>query len=200
MITLLSLLVSLLLIAMAHEGGHWVAARLNTVTVPLVHIGVGPHLVQFEAFGTRWRLGLLPLGGYTRVHGMLNSDARVPVQGDYRLLLPLQQGFIVAGGPVGNLFAACVLMATLAVADGLPWPEVLRTALQAPAYIVHGLVVLWSNGLGLELDGPQLSRFDGTWRGFVGALAAGNVIVGLVNLLPSPVTDGGRLLNLILRK
>jgi membrane-associated protease RseP (regulator of RpoE activity) len=98
MITLLSLLVSLLLIAMAHEGGHWVAARLNTVTVPLVHIGVGPHLVQFEAFGTRWRLGLLPLGGYTRVHGMLNSDARVPVQGDYRLLLPLQRQTAAVAG------------------------------------------------------------------------------------------------------
>lgn len=197
MITLLFLLCAFGIMATVHEAGHKLAAALCRVTVPKVQIGVGPSLFTFNFWRTTWTFGILPLGGYTRVHGMLASDARVPVVGDFRYLHPIQQGMIVLGGPLGNLVLASSIHQVLCLMDGGSFGEAWMAAACAPFTIGQGVLALWADAIGIHIDGMDLRTMDGTVRGMLHTLATGSFIVALLNLVPTPVTDGGRLLKLI---
>lgn len=197
MITILFLLVAFMIMATVHELGHKVAAAVCRVAVPRVQIGVGPSLFSFTAWRTKWTFGILPLGGYTRVHGMLPSDARVPVLGDYRLLHPVQQGLVVLGGPLGNMVLACALHAMLCILDGGGAGEAIAAAARAPLAIGHGVLALWMDAIGIHLNAMDLRTMDGSWHGMLHTLATGTWLVAILNLVPTPVTDGGRLVKLI---
>ena len=58
-------LVLLTVIVFVHELGHYVIARLNGVKVEVFSIGFGQEIYGFtDRMGTRWKLSLIPLGGY----------------------------------------------------------------------------------------------------------------------------------------
>lgn len=57
------------LIILVHEGGHFVAARLNKIKVNEFSIGMGPKLFQFEKGGTKYTLRLILFGGYCSMEG-----------------------------------------------------------------------------------------------------------------------------------
>lgn len=197
MIIIPFLLFAFAAMATVHELGHKFAAWLCRVTVPKVQIGVGPSICTFRFWRTAWTFGILPLGGYTRVHGMLASDARVPVLGDFRLLHPIQQGFIVLGGPLGNIALACALHGLLALTDGAAFTDTMMAAARAPLSIGAGVIALWLDAVGIHMDAMDLRTMDGSWHGMVHTLATGSFLVALLNLVPTPVTDGGRLVKLI---
>ena len=53
-----------------HEWGHYWVARRNGVHVEVFSIGFGPELFGWtNAAGTRWKICLLPLGGYVKMFG-----------------------------------------------------------------------------------------------------------------------------------
>ncbi len=57
-----------------HELGHFIVGRLCGVKVDAFSLGFGPELFAYtDRSGTRWRLGLLPLGGYVKFHGDANG-------------------------------------------------------------------------------------------------------------------------------
>ena len=62
----LNILLAILMIGLVicfHEFGHFLIARLNGVTVTEFSIGLGPRLLSWKMWGTRWSLKLLPFGG-----------------------------------------------------------------------------------------------------------------------------------------
>lgn len=197
MITLLYLFGAFAIMAMVHETGHKLTAALCRVAVTKVQIGVGPTLFTVKFWRTSWTFSVLPLGGYTRVHGMLPSDARVPVRGDFRLLHPVQQGLVILGGPLGNIALACALHAVLCLVDGGSTMAMLEAAARAPFAIAYGVLALWADAVGIHIDALDLRTGIDTARGMLHTLATGSFIVALLNLMPTPVTDGGRLVKLI---
>ena len=51
-----------------HELGHYLMARLTGLRVEVFSIGLGPEIVgRTDRAGTRWKLGLVPLGSYPHV-------------------------------------------------------------------------------------------------------------------------------------
>ena len=53
-----------------HELGHYLVARINGVRVEIFSVGFGPELLGIDdRHGTRWKICLLPLGGYVKFHG-----------------------------------------------------------------------------------------------------------------------------------
>jgi regulator of sigma E protease len=58
----------------AHELGHFIAARLCGMEVPLFSIGFGPTILRFSSGGTEFRLGLFPLGGFVKIAGDAVSE------------------------------------------------------------------------------------------------------------------------------
>src|SRR4029079_16825839 len=64
----------LTIIVFFHELGHFLVARLCGVAVKTFSIGFGPELIGFtDRKGTRWRVSLIPLGGYVRFLGDENE-------------------------------------------------------------------------------------------------------------------------------
>ena len=63
-----------------HEWGHYWVARRNGVRVEVFSIGFGPEIIGWtNELGTRWKIGLIPLGGYVKMFGE-NLTSVTPLQ------------------------------------------------------------------------------------------------------------------------
>src|SRR5207244_10641705 len=64
----------LTIVVFFHELGHFLVARWAGVRVKTFSVGFGPELIGFnDRKGTRWRLSLIPLGGYVKFLGDENE-------------------------------------------------------------------------------------------------------------------------------
>ncbi|MEO8722698.1 MAG: RIP metalloprotease RseP [Sphingobium sp.] len=112
-----------------HEMGHYLVARWCGVKAEVFSIGFGPELFGWvDRRGTRWRIALLPLGGYVKFMGDMNAASQsdpawleLPAAERAKSFpaKPLwQRAAIVAAGPVINLVFAVVLLGGLAYVRG----------------------------------------------------------------------------------
>lgn len=123
--TLISFAVAITILVFVHEMGHYWVARRFGVRVEVFSIGFGPEIFGWtDRHGTRWRVSLVPLGGYVRFFG----DADAASGADHAALArmspeeraaafhtkPLwQRALIVAAGPIVNILFAVVIYAAL---------------------------------------------------------------------------------------
>ncbi|MEZ5839617.1 MAG: RIP metalloprotease RseP [Hyphomicrobiales bacterium] len=113
-----------------HELGHFLVARWAGVTVEVFSVGFGREIVGFnDRHGTRWRLSMIPLGGYVKFLGDENAasvpdaDAIAAMPEDVRRnsLAGKSVGWrsaIVAAGPIANFILAIVVFTMLFAAYG----------------------------------------------------------------------------------
>lgn len=120
-------LVVLMVIVFVHEMGHYLVARWNGIAIQTFSIGFGPELFGFnDRNGTRWRVSLIPLGGYVRFVGDMNASSTTPdtdliANADPELARRLfvnknvwQRIAVVIAGPAANvIFTFVVLYALL---------------------------------------------------------------------------------------
>ena len=104
-----------------HELGHYFVGRWCGVKIDAFSLGFGPELfARVDKFGTRWRLALLPLGGYVKFYGDANAASApnaallddMPVVERSRTLAGQPVGrraAIVAAGPIANFLLAIVI-------------------------------------------------------------------------------------------
>lgn len=129
---ILSFIVIFSIIVFFHEFGHYFIAKLCKVKIESFSIGFGKELFGFnDSSGTRWKISLIPFGGYVKMFGDYNS-ASIPdnaklnklTEKEKKLafhLKPLwQKSAIVAAGPIANFILALVLMTFLFVHFGKP--------------------------------------------------------------------------------
>ena len=108
-----------------HELGHFLVGRWCGVRVLTFSLGFGRELFAFvDKAGTRWRVALLPLGGYVKFFGDANA-ASMPDEEKNKLMTPeerkvsffhkavWQRAAIVAAGPIANFLLAIVLFALI---------------------------------------------------------------------------------------
>ena len=111
-----------------HEYGHYYYAKKYKVTVTDFSIGFGKELFGwFDKDGTRWKVCLIPLGGYVKFFGDSNSASK-PVKlnefnSDYHSKLlttkPLyQRAIIVAAGPMANFVLAIFIFSLIFMISG----------------------------------------------------------------------------------
>lgn len=112
-----------------HELGHYLAGRWFGVRAEEFSIGFGREVAGFtDRRGTRWKFGLLPLGGYVRFAGDMNPASQPSAEW---LALPAaeraqtfqakpvwQRAIIVAAGPIANFLVAVAILAAFALAFG----------------------------------------------------------------------------------
>jgi regulator of sigma E protease len=108
-----------------HELGHFLVARWCGVAIKVFSIGFGPEIVGFnDRRGTRWRLSIVPLGGYVRFLGDENEASA----SDHEALAEMSpadrahsfagkgvpaRAAIVAAGPVANFLLAIAIFTTI---------------------------------------------------------------------------------------
>lgn len=134
-----------------HELGHYVAARCCGVYVEVFSLGFGPAIrTWFDSRGTAWKICVLPLGGYVKMHGMTLDASTEPADGTpvaYRAAeayaeKPVgQRALIAAAGPAANFILAIVLFAGLLMVAGRPVPLAVVDDVRADTAAAHaGLV------------------------------------------------------------
>ncbi|MFZ5673757.1 MAG: RIP metalloprotease RseP [Pseudomonadota bacterium] len=112
-----TLLVALTVIVFIHEYGHFKVARLCGMKVDTFSIGFGREIWgKNDRYGTRWKIGWLPVGGYVKFAGDANAtsmpDPSVTANPDEFHGKPIwQRALVVAAGPVANFILAFFLFA-----------------------------------------------------------------------------------------
>ena len=115
----------LTIVVFFHELGHFLVARWCGVKVAAFSIGFGRELVGFDdRQGTRWKISLIPLGGYVKFAGDENA-ASMPDReavsrmsdeerkGSFYAKSVAQRAAVVAAGPIANFILAVVIFAAL---------------------------------------------------------------------------------------
>ena len=188
-----------LLIAI-HEYGHLLAAKLCGIPVKRFSIGFGPKLFGFKRGETSYWFSLIPLGGY--VLPALEDT-------DFRRLPAYKRITFALGGPAANIAGAFVGLFVLGLSQWGLGP------IQAVSFAATQLMI----GLQQQLYGlSKLFSDFGQLGGIVAIVVVGgtqfgstladlltfsvliNISLAVMNLLPLPPLDGGRILFCVLEK
>jgi regulator of sigma E protease len=112
-----------------HELGHYMVGRWCGVKADVFAIGFGKEIFGWnDKRGTRWKLCLLPLGGYVRFAGDMNAASQpddkwqqLP-ESERAQTFPAQpvwkRFLIVAAGPVTNFIAAVLIFMVITASVG----------------------------------------------------------------------------------
>lgn len=116
--TILIFLVLLSLLVLAHEWGHFAAARKAKMVVEEFGIGFPPRLFSWTSKrGTVWSVNLIPIGGFVRIQGE-NGEHRYEA-GSFATKSYFARFAVLFGGVFMNLVVAALLFA-IGFAFGLP--------------------------------------------------------------------------------
>lgn len=130
--TLGSFFIVLSVIVFIHEFGHYIIAKWAGVKITAFSIGFGKELVGWnDHSGTRWKISLLPLGGYVKMYGdsseasTADADAMEQMSAQEKSLTfhhkPLyKKAAIVAAGPVFNFILTIAVFTYFIMTSGLP--------------------------------------------------------------------------------
>ncbi|MEK7108289.1 MAG: RIP metalloprotease RseP [Patescibacteria group bacterium] len=130
MTTLLIFLVVLAVLVLAHEAGHFFAAKWASMRVDEFGFGFPPRLFGVRRGETEYTVNLIPLGGFVKIHGESGED-----RGDPRSFAShsLAKRFLVlVAGVCMNVVLAWVL---LSVGFMIGLPSALDGADYNPAYV-----------------------------------------------------------------
>jgi regulator of sigma E protease len=94
------------LLALIHETGHFVAAKMSGISVEEFSIGFGPTVIQKKKGETLYKIGILPILGYAKMKGM-EGDFDAP-DGFFKKGL-FQRFITLFMGPFMNFVAAVVI-------------------------------------------------------------------------------------------
>ena len=124
-------LILLTVIVFVHEMGHYVIARINGVKVDVFSIGFGQELFGWnDKLGTRWKVCVIPLGGYVKFFGDANlasslSDENIQKLDKkdlYKTFISkslLQKFAIVFAGPLANFIFAIIVFFLIFIVNGV---------------------------------------------------------------------------------
>ncbi|MFZ5608898.1 MAG: RIP metalloprotease RseP [Pseudomonadota bacterium] len=115
-------LIVITVLVFVHEMGHYLVARLFKIRVETFSIGFGREIFGWnDKHGTRWKVSLVPLGGYVKFFGDANAasgpDAAVAgmSEAERAVAFPAkpvyQRAAVVAAGPVINYLFAILIFA-----------------------------------------------------------------------------------------
>jgi membrane-associated protease RseP (regulator of RpoE activity) len=115
---LLLVIVSIIVIVMVHELGHFLAAKHSGMKVTEYFVGFGPRLWSFRRGETEYGIKALPLGGYVKIPGMTNLEEVDPAdEGRLYRDKPFHARLLVAvaGSAMHFIMAFLLLVALFAV-------------------------------------------------------------------------------------
>lgn len=200
----MSYLTAILVIGLAvliHEFGHFVAARRTNIPIKIFSVGFGPRLWGFNRGGTEFRLSLIPLGGYVMPEIEKEEEFfRIPIKS--RALMAL-------GGPLANVLLGVVCFAIInTTIHGFSVAGVLMQPFGQALFMLKHMIVSipllftqpeqLSGVVGITAMGGQFIGYSFV-RG-IQFLAIISLNLALLNMLPIPALDGGKLLLYLMEK
>lgn len=117
LIKIVQFLLSLTLLVVVHELGHFIAARIFRIRVEKFYIFFNPwfSLFKFRRGQTEYGLGWVPLGGYVKIAGMIDESmdteqmAAPPKPDEFRSKPAWQRLIVMVAGVVMNVLLAVAI-------------------------------------------------------------------------------------------
>jgi len=180
---LLPFIVVISVVVFVHEYGHYWVARRCGIKIETFSIGFGPEIFgRTDKHGTRWKVSILPLGGYVKMYGdgsaastpgehVHNMTAAQKKVAFYHQHVDKRMAVVVAG-PVSNYLFAILVLAVLFVFNGEPFTpaqvsSVIENSAAAKAGVKPGDRIV-------TIDGQKVDRFEDIKR--IIALNAGTPV------------------------
>jgi regulator of sigma E protease len=186
----------LTIVVFFHELGHFLVGRWCGVGVKVFSVGFGPELFGYtDRYGTRWKLSVLPLGGYVKFlgdeteAGGTDREALEKMSTAERKNAFASKGVgaraaIVAAGPLANFLLAVVIFTVILSVYGRQITEPRVDGIQAGSAAERaGFVV---GDLVESIDGVPIADFSDLQR--VVGTNAGNELTVVVDRSGTDVT------------
>ncbi|MBE6224720.1 MAG: RIP metalloprotease RseP [Bacteroidales bacterium] len=160
---ILQLILSLSILVLIHEFGHFLFARIFKIRVEKFYLFFDPWFSLFKYkpknSDTEYGIGWLPLGGYCKISGMIDESmdkeamAQEPQPWEYRSKPAWQRFFVIFGGVLFNFILAIIIYTGIM----FTWGE---------QYIKNSDVTtgMYTTGLAQEIgfrNGDRILSFDG---------------------------------------
>ena len=137
LIKAVQLIMSLSILVVLHELGHFIPAKLFKTRVEKFYLFFNPYfsLVKKKIGETEWGIGWLPLGGYVKISGMVDESmdkeqmAQPPQPWEFRSKPAWQRLIIMCGGVIVNLLLGILIYILIIFSWGQE--RVAPTALEA---------------------------------------------------------------------
>jgi len=161
--TIFYFIIALGILVFIHEFGHFIVAKKSGVFVEEFSIGFGPKLFAKKWGETEYKLCLLPLGGYVKLHGENPEDEEsVDKARAFSEKKLSTKAAVVIAGPVMNFLLCLFLMPIVfmlgrtvpAFFDAAPVVEQIRA--DSPAASVG----LTKGDLITQIDGSKVSNWE----------------------------------------
>jgi regulator of sigma E protease len=133
MATVIPFLIVLAIVVFVHEYGHYIVGQWCGIGAEAFSIGFGREITGWtDKRGTRWRVGLLPLGGYVKFLGDTDASSSHVDAATLAGLSPEQRAhsfhtasverraLTVAAGPAANFLLSIAIFAIIALFSGVP--------------------------------------------------------------------------------
>jgi regulator of sigma E protease len=131
--TVIPFLIVLAIVVFVHEYGHYIVGRWCGIGAEAFSIGFGREITGWtDKRGTRWRVGILPLGGYVKFLGDTDATSSHVDEAALSRLTPEQRAhsfhtasverraLTVAAGPAANFLLSIAIYAVIALFQGVP--------------------------------------------------------------------------------
>ena len=157
----------IVVVVFIHEYGHYYFAKRYGVGITDFSIGFGKEMFGWnDKSGTRWKVCVIPLGGYVKffgdrnVYSQADNDKIIKEysnvdQGKLFVLKPLyQRGLIVFGGPLANFLLAILIFFSVYMFAGKDFtPAVINEVQKDSPAMVAGLK---DNDIVVSIDGNEV--------------------------------------------
>lgn len=168
LIKIIQLLLSLSILVIFHEMGHFIAAKIFRTRVEKFYLFFNPwfSIFKFNFKGTEYGLGWLPLGGYVKISGMIDESMdkeamkSPPQPWEFRSKPAWQRLIIMLGGVIVNVILAMVIYIFMLYTWGesyLPTSEVNKYGIAVDSL---GMDMGLANGDRIiSIDGQEVEEF-----------------------------------------
>lgn len=171
MIRTLQLVMSLSLLVIIHEGGHFLFARLFKTRVEKFCLFFDPWFTLFKFkpknSETEYGIGWLPLGGYVKIAGMIDESMdleqmKQPMQPwEFRAKPAWQRLLIMVGGVLFNFLLALFIYSMILFKWGDEYIPVQQVPLGMDFNETAKAVGFQDGDILLSADGVPFERYDG---------------------------------------
>ena len=167
-------LLVLTIVVFFHELGHYLVGRWCGIKADVFSVGFGRELFgRTDRHGTRWRLSLIPLGGYVKFRGDENATSlpsgadrsdltAAEREGSFPEAALWRRAATVAAGPVANFILAVAIFAVMFGINGRIVADPVVAQVQ-PASAAEAAGILPGDRF-VAIDGVEVEIFDDVQR------------------------------------
>jgi regulator of sigma E protease len=161
------LILGLSILVGLHELGHLLTAKLFGMRVEQYYIGFPPKIFGFRYGETEYNLGMIPLGGFVKITGMVDESldtknlSEEPQPWEFRSKPAWQRLIVMMGGIIVNVITGIVIFIALTYKYGdtyIPRDEVLKNGIVA--YDLAEEIGLKTGDKILKVNGEEYAKFS----------------------------------------